>query len=155
MGSLSWWRDSGTGRGGCQFGIGIGIESHHHFGAVRRIGVVECDCGCPFLESERLRLSRRGLLCRLLRLGLLGFTHHCEEISLSHQLLLLVKSLVDCLQVVGFGVLACLGKRVHGLLMSLGGDMLLRLLEIFLILLALLPVLFGFFRLGLLRALAR
>ncbi len=39
-------------RGGCQFGIGIGIESHHHFGAVRRIGVVECDCGCPFLESE-------------------------------------------------------------------------------------------------------
>lgn len=39
-------------RGGCQFGIGVGIESHHHFGAVRRIGVVECDCGCPFLESE-------------------------------------------------------------------------------------------------------
>ena len=31
-----------------------------------------------------LRLSRRGLLCRLLRLGLLAFPHHCEEISLSH-----------------------------------------------------------------------
>ncbi len=107
-------------------------------------------------------LWHRGLLLwgslllngRLLRLGLLGFPHHCEEISLSNQLLLLVKPFVDSLQVAGFGVLACLGKRVHGLLVSLGGDMLLCLLEILLILLALLPVLFGFFRLGFLSTLA-
>ncbi len=70
------------------------------------------------------------------------------------QFLLLVKPFVDSLQVAGVGVLACLGKRIHGLLMSLGGDMLLCLLEILLILLALFPVLFGFFRLDLIPGLS-
>lgn len=42
-----------------------------------------------FRSWLRLYLRRRGLLCRLLdlgllRLSLLGFLHHCEEISLSH-----------------------------------------------------------------------
>lgn len=37
---------------GRQFGIGVGIEAHHLFGAVRRIGVFERHCGCPFLERE-------------------------------------------------------------------------------------------------------
>ncbi len=112
-----------------------------------------------FRHWLRLYLRRRGLLCRLLdlgllRLSLLWFLHHCEEVALFRQFLLLVKPFVDSLQVAGVGVLACLGKRIHGLLMSLGGDMLLCLLEILLILLALFPVLFGFFRLDLIPGLS-